>query len=73
MRNLRRAIMDELTPRQREVILRYFVDNETMTVIARDLGVNVSTVSRTIKRGKARLRKCLRYGARDLLDPELDD
>ena len=70
MANLRRALMDELTPRQRQMVAMYFVEGRTMTEIARKLGVNVSTVSRTIRRGKDRLRKCLRYGAKELLSEE---
>ena len=35
----------------------------TMTEISRRLGVHPSTVSRTIRRGEERLRRCLRYGA----------
>ena len=41
-----------------------------MPQIARQLGVNKSTVSRTIHRGEARLRRCLRYGADSLLEEE---
>lgn len=32
-----------------------------MTQIAQTLGVNCSTVSRTIRRAKQRLYRCLRY------------
>jgi len=68
--NLRRALMDELTPRQRQLVIMYFVEGWTMTEIAKKLGVNVSTVSRTVRRGKERLRRCLRYGAKELLSEE---
>lgn len=67
IRNLRMAITDELTSRQREMVLMYFVEQKNMTEIAQELKVNVSTVSRTIKRGKDRLRRCLKYGAKELL------
>ena len=40
----------------------------TVGQMAKRLGVAPSTVSRTIKRGEARLRRCLRYGAAALLD-----
>jgi DNA-directed RNA polymerase specialized sigma24 family protein len=43
------------------------MEEQTMTEIAADLGVAVSTVSRTLKRAKERLHKCLRYGAAELL------
>ena len=34
-----------------------------MREIGQSLGVDKSTVSRTIKRGERRLQRCLRYGA----------
>lgn len=60
-RNLLRALERELTQRQRDFVTMYFIDGLSMTQIASAYGVNVSTVSRTIKRGKYRLEKCLRY------------
>ena len=36
--------------------------------IAQQMGVNKSTVSRTLKRGRQRLYRCLRYGAANLLE-----
>lgn len=63
MRNLIRCIREELTPRQREVLFLYYVKNIRQKEIAAQLGVERSTVSRTIKRGEDRLRRCLRYGA----------
>ena len=46
-RNLRRARELELTPRQREVLILYYDKGLKMHQIARRLGVNESTVSRT--------------------------
>ena len=63
MRNLVRCIKEEVTPRQREVLYLYYVKNIRQIEIAARLGVERSTVSRTIKRGEDRLRRCLRYGA----------
>ena len=40
----------------------------SMEAIAKELGVNKSTVSRTLKRGRQRLYRCLRYGAANLLE-----
>ena len=68
VKNLRRAIEEELTSRQMEMITRYYIDGRSMQDIADELSVNVSTVSRTIKRGRVRLSRCLRFGARELLD-----
>ena len=58
-RNLRRAREQELTPRQREAL--YYDRGLKMPQIARKLGINRSTVSRTVKRAKERLYRCLRY------------
>ena len=62
--NMASALAEELTPRQQQVVHMYYVDQD----IADTLGVNVSTVSRTLGRGRDRLRRCLRYGGRALLD-----
>lgn len=67
LRNLGAAMRDELTERQREMLSMYYIDGLNMPQIASELGVNTSTVSRTIGRGLRRLRRCLRYGARELL------
>ena len=60
-RNLRRALEQELTPKQRLFVTMHYLENMSMTEIAREFGVNVSTVSRTVKRGKYRLEKCLQW------------
>ena len=59
--NLRRARQQELTPRQQQVLTLYNYQGMNMTQIAQTLGVNCSTVSRTIRRAKQRLYRCLRY------------
>ena len=59
--NLRRARQQELTPRQQQVLTLYYGQGMNMTQIAQTLGVNCSTVSRTIRRAKQRLYRCLRY------------
>ena len=48
--NLRRARQQELTPRQQQVLTLYYDQGMNMTQIAQTLGVNCSTVSRTIRR-----------------------
>ena len=60
-RNLRRAREQELTPRQREILTLYYDRGLKMAEIAKRLDVNRSTVSRTIKRARSRLYRCLRY------------
>lgn len=66
------AINEELTDRQREMVNMYYIQQMTMAQIADELGVSVSTVSRTLQRGRNRLRRCLRYGGQNLLSSALD-
>lgn len=66
-RHLLRALEEDVTPRQREMLTLYYAAGLNIPAISRRLGVNKSTVSRTLHRGEARLRRCLRYGAGKLL------
>ena len=66
-RNLLRALREDVTPRQREMLLLYYGEQLNMRQIGTRLGVDKSTVSRTIKRGERRLQRCLRYGAEAFL------
>lgn len=50
-------------------MLLYYEKRLNMRQIAELMGIDKSTVSRTIKRGESRLRRCLRYGAEQLLAP----
>ena len=68
-RNVMLALREDVTPRQRECMLLYYEKRLNMRQIAELMGIDKSTVSRTIKRGEARLRRCLRYGAEQLLAP----
>ncbi len=65
---LAEAIQAELTPRQKQVVELYYKRQMTMEMIAEQLGVNVSTVSRTIARGRRRLQHSLRFADIRLLD-----
>lgn len=58
---VRVAMNEELTDRQRELIELYYLENMNMTEIALRLGISPSTVSRTLKRGRGRLRKYIKY------------
>ena len=58
---LRRAINSELTKRQRQLIGMYYIEQMP------ELGLHISSVSRTIKRGRERLKSALSYGGRNLL------
>lgn len=61
LRRLRRVIDQELTEQQRRAITEYYLERKSMTQIARERGVNKSTVCRTIQRAERRLQRCLRY------------
>lgn len=58
------AMTEELTHRQRELISLYYLEEISMTEIAHRLGISPSTISRTLKRGKTRLKKYLKYNGR---------
>lgn len=60
-RNLRRAREWELTPRQRQVVELHYDRKLSVKEVAGELGLHPSTVSRTLKRARERLRNCLRY------------
>ena len=65
---VRVAMNEELTDRQRELIQLYYLENMNMTKIAGQLGISPSTVSRTLKRGRGRLRKYLKYNGRYFME-----
>ena len=67
-RNLTHALRQDITQRQREYMMLYYGRGMSMEAIAKEVGVNKSTVSRTLKRGRQRLYRCLRYGAANLLE-----
>lgn len=55
------VIREELTPLQREAIIAYYFQEQSIPQIARDRGVNKSTVSRTLHRAEDKLRRFLKY------------
>ena len=61
LRRLRRVIEAELTPRQKQTLTAYYFQQQTIPEIAREQGVNKSTVCRTLHRAEAKIRRCLRY------------
>ena len=67
-RNLAHAMRHDITPKQREYLTMYYGEGLNLREISERTGVNKSTVSRTMKRGRERLYRCLRYGARNLLE-----
>ena len=58
---LRQARSAELTERQQLLLRLYFEEGKTMPQIAQELHINCSTVSRTLRRARERLYRCLRY------------
>lgn len=61
MKRVQRVIREELTPIQREILLAYYIQNQTIPQIAQQRGVHKSTVSRTLHRAEGKLRRYLRY------------
>ena len=61
LQRLRKVIENELTEKQRQILIAYYFQNQTMAEIAEARGVCSSTVCRTLHRAEARVRRCLRY------------
>lgn len=60
-RLLRRAVGEALTERQAQMVRMYYLQQMPMRAVAETLGVNQSTVSRTLKTAREKLRRCLSY------------
>lgn len=65
-RILKRAIRHELTDRQRDCLIRYYLEGMQMTEIARSLNLSKSTVSRHISAATRKLRKIASYYQRNI-------
>ena len=61
LKRVQRVMQEELTPLQRETLIAFYFQEQTLTQIAADRGVNKSTVCRTLKRAEAKLRRYLKY------------
>ena len=61
LRRVRAVFEQELTPCQQRVVQAVYFENRKASDVARELGVNKSTVSRTLLRARARFRRSLRY------------
>lgn len=61
LERLQRVIREELTELQRETLLRYYFQQQTLTQIAWARGVHKSTVLRTLRRAENKLRRYLKY------------
>lgn len=60
-RNLKKAIDQELTGRQQTMLLMRYSENCSQTDMATRLGVDKSTVSRTLARARKKLARVLQY------------
>ena len=58
---LKKAIKRELTPRQQQCVAYYYYDKMKMADIAKQLGLNTSTVSRHLKKARERLSSVISY------------
>lgn len=60
-RNLKKAIDQELTGRQQTMLLMRYSENCSQTDMATRLGVDKSTVFRTLARARKKLARVLQY------------
>lgn len=58
---VQRVIREELTELQRQTLIAYYFQEQTIPQIAQERGVHKSTVSRTLKRAETKLRRYLKY------------
>jgi len=61
LRRMQKVIRQELTELQRYTLCAYYFQQQSLTQIARDRGVNRSTVCRTLHRAEEKLRRFLNY------------
>ena len=61
LRRVKRVIENELSPLQRETLMAYYFQRETIPQIALRRGVNKSTVCRTLQRAERKLQQYLQY------------
>lgn len=60
-RRMQSVIEQELSSNQQEVLRAVYFDCKSQAQVARERGVCPSTVSRTLRRAEARLKRFLRY------------
>ena len=61
LQRVKRVIDEELTDLQKQTLVAYYFQEQSIPQIAEERGVNKSTVSRTLKRAEDKVRRCLRY------------
>lgn len=60
-RHLPEAIREELTPRQQQILRLHYFEHLKGSEISEKLGVDRSTVGRTLDRAESRLKRVLKY------------
>ena len=60
-RILLRAVENELTPRQKEILTLYYFKNYDTVQIAKMLGISHQSVSVSLRRSRLRLYRCMKY------------
>lgn len=63
--NMKSVIEENLTKKQKSYIMLYYVQNKSVTQIARMCGVNKSTVSRTLSRARSNIEKAVGYAYKE--------
>lgn len=58
---IQRVIQEDLTDVQREILIAYYFQEQTIPQIAAQRGVNKSSICRTLHRAEDRLRRYLKY------------
>ena len=61
LKRVQRVIQEELTDLQRQTLVAYYFQEQTIAQIAKDREVNKSTVCRTLHRAEEKLRRYLKY------------
>ena len=61
LQRVKRVIDEELTELQKQTLMAYYFQEQTIPQIAAERGVNKSTVSRTLHRAENKLRRFLKY------------
>ena len=61
MQRIRRVIEQELTVKQREIILAYYFQDKSIPEIAAERGIHKSSVCRCLQRAEKRVRMYLKY------------
>lgn len=60
-KRMENVIQGELTDLQKETLIAYYFHHKDIVAIARERGVNKSTVHRTLKRAEEKLKQYLKY------------